>query len=138
MRSVTNEQFQSKDSATHVVKVILERDNLTIWNEAYADLRSLVTTRRGASESFKNYESRFAALMSGFNAHELSPRLPEPILAYMPMTSAGIADNHRVSILAGASNDLCINEEGEWIFKSNPDNVNNVQYETVASILQQC
>lgn len=86
----------------------------------------------------KNYESLLAALVSRFNAHGLSLRLPEHILVFMLMTSAGIADNHRVSILVAVSNDVCTKEEDEWSVKASVDNVSNVYYETVPSLLQQC
>lgn len=98
----------------HVVEATSKRDTLTVLNEVYEDFHALLIVQRGANESFKNYESQFAALVSRFNAHGLSLHLSEPILAFMPTTSAGIANNHRVSMLAAASNDVCIKEEGEW------------------------
>ena len=100
VRTVTDADLQSEDGAKKVVAAIYKRDTLTVLSDVYTDFNALVCARRGTTESFKNYEVRFAALVSKFNAHGSSLSLPQTITALMLMASSGIEDNHRVSILA--------------------------------------
>ena len=142
VRSIAAEDLQSDMGVQHVVNAIYKRDTLTVLNDVYVDFNNLVSAKRGQTESFRNYDMRFAALVSKFNAHGSSLQLPESITAFMLMSSGNIDDSNRVSIMASAANELMTSKvEDEVMMMSNmssADIVQNVKYETVASIIRQC
>lgn len=137
MRSVTTEQIKSANGAKNVVNVVYKRDKLRVLSDVYYDFNKLISARRRGNEEFKNYEARFGTLLSKFNAHGSSLQLPESITALMLISTYVINDNHRVSILAAASEDISSanTTDGNMNTTSSADMVENVKYEAVVSIL---
>lgn len=74
--------------------------------DVYVYLNNLVNAHRGSVESFPNYEMHFNALVSKFNSHASSISFSESITGLTLTNSADIDDNHPVSILAAAAEDL--------------------------------
>lgn len=108
MQSIPTDMLQSDDGAKHIANSIYKRDSLTGLSTLYTDFNNLVSYVHGSNVSFKNYETRFAALISKFNGHGASLNLPESITAFMIMSSADINDSHCVSILAAAAKDVMV------------------------------
>lgn len=54
-------------------------------------------------ETFRNYASRFAALMNKFNSNGKSMRLPESAYALLLLSNAYLDDSQLVSVLSAAT-----------------------------------
>ena len=100
---LTTEELKSEDGVNHIVNTIYQRDALNVISEAYDGFNSLLTTRRGQSESLKNFELRFSAAIAKFNSLSDTTKLPQYITALMLLSNAGIEHSQRVSVLAAAA-----------------------------------
>ena len=69
-------QIESDDVFDKICKVLHKKDALSIDSYANSDFLTLLSTKRGNSESYQNFESRFAAAVSKLNSHA-SNNLPE-------------------------------------------------------------
>lgn len=65
--SQTDIQSASGSGAKKIVEAVFKRDALAVVSEVYQVFLSLMTTKRGNNESFRNFESRFEAKVSKFN-----------------------------------------------------------------------
>ena len=72
-------------------------------SEVFKDFTELVITRRGQNEAFKNFESRYAAQLSNFNANGSSVCFPEALAALMLLSNAGVDDSQRISIISSVA-----------------------------------
>lgn len=66
----------------------------------YHNFLSLLETKYSKTESFKNFESRFSAQMSRYNAHRRSIELSVSILWLLFLNNAILGDSKRVPILS--------------------------------------
>lgn len=141
-RGVDSEKAQSENGAFYMVNAIHKRDSLAILSKVYADCNNLINCQRGSNESVSKYETRSSALLSKFNSHGKPFELREAITAFMLMSSPKVSDNHRVSILAAAAQDVsAVKEEADVVSStkiSNAEIVQSFSYEIIALILRQC
>ena len=132
---LTAEQLASSDGVKLIVSTIYQRDPISVVSEVYKDFNDLVFTRRGQNEAFKNFESRYAAQLSNFNANGSSVTFPEALSALMLLSNAGVDDGQRISIISsvatGSSDTI---EDGS----ANDAYISSIRYSSVASILRQC
>lgn len=90
--------------------------------------------KRGADESFLNFESRFAAQVSKFNSHSSDAKLPEALTSFMLLANSNIDNNQRISILAAA----CPKEDSFTGVPTTTDYLGKVSYESIATVVRQC
>ena len=100
---LTAEQLASSDGVKLIVSTIYQRDPISVVSEVYKDFNDLVFTRRGQNEAFKNFESRYAAQLSKFNANGSSVTFSEALSALMLLSNAGVDDGQRISIISSVA-----------------------------------
>lgn len=133
-KKVPDIEIQSENGVAAIVKVIHKRDLLTAVSNVYHDFLTLLDTKRGNSETFRNFESGFAAKVSKFNSHGKSCEIAESLTAFMLLANAGVDSNQRISVLAAATP-----HETQFTGESTTDDfLKAVSYDTVASVLRQC
>ena len=125
--------IQSQDGPSAIVNAVYKRDTLSVVSNLYQNFMTLLTTRRGDAESFRNFESRFNANVTKFNAASEATKLPEAITAFMLLSNSNIDNTQRVSVLAATSNNENIDENA-----TTSDYIKAISYEKVASVLRQC
>ena len=132
---MTADELSSDKGVSLIVNTIYQRDPISVVSEVFKDFTELVITRRGQNEAFKNFESRYAAQLSKFNANGSSVCFPEALAALMLLSNAGVDDSQRISIIssvATSSSDKI--EDGS----NNDAYITGIRYSSVASILRQC
>ena len=82
-RSIPLEDLQSNDGQDKIVQALYKRDPLSAVSHLFDDFSSLLNTKRERTESFKNFEGRFAAQMARYNAHGSYIQLPSSIVALL-------------------------------------------------------
>ena len=58
-KGLSNADITSADVAQKIVDYVYQRDALAVFSDVYQDFMNMLGTKRGNSESFKNFESRF-------------------------------------------------------------------------------
>jgi len=91
-------------------------------------------TKRGSSESFIDFESRFEAQISKFNSHSSLARLPDALVAFMLLANSNVDSSQRISVLAASSP----NSDQFSVNASTDDYLSSVKYEQFASVIRQC
>ena len=81
---------------------IYKKDALTIVSNAYSDFQNLLSTKRGINESFRNFESRFAAAIAKMKSHS-SEALTESLTAFMILSNSNVDANQQISDLSSAT-----------------------------------
>jgi len=132
-KGIPDDDIASENGAQLIIDAIYKRDALSVVSEVYQDFNDLLTCRRSSNESFKNYESRFAAMVAKMSAHGNTVKLHESLLAMMLLTNANIDDAQRVPILAAAGGRKDVDQS-----QTNDAIIKTVMYESVASVLRQC
>jgi len=72
-------------------------------SEVFRDFTDLMAVKRGQTESFRNFEGRFAAQVAKFHAHSDDVKLPESLIAFMLLGNSNIDSGQRISVLASAA-----------------------------------
>lgn len=132
--TIEDSVIQSDGGADAIVKVLHKRDSLSAVGSVYHDFLGLLSCKRGHSKDFRNFESRFAAQISKFNAHASSCVLPEAMTALMFLANSAIDNNQLISVLAAAAP----NESNLGDTPTTDDYLKAVKYESVSSVLRQC
>ena len=132
-RSITDTDIQSNTGWKSVVDAIYRREALSVVSDVYLNFTSLLSMKRGSTETFRNFESRFLAQVSRLNSTSTSSKLPEALRAFMLLANSSVDNGQRISVLAAASNGTSIDSNA-----STDEYLNAVQYEKVASVLRQC
>jgi len=134
VKKIDPETIQSDTGAAEIVKVVHKRDPLAVVSEVYQDFTTVLGTKRGNSESFKNFESRFDSQVSKFNAHATTTKLPDSLVAFMLLANANVENNQRISVLAAASP-----KESDFENAATTEQfLESVSYSAIASIIRQC
>ncbi len=102
-RMIPTDVIQSPEGANAIVNAVFKRDPLAIVSEVYQDFFDLLNTKRGQTETFKNFESGFEAQCSKFNSHSDASKLPDALLAFMLMANANLDGSTRISVLAASA-----------------------------------
>ena len=132
-KSISAETIQSVNGSKAIVDAIHKRDALSVVSVIYENLIDLLSKKRGANESFRNFESRFNAQVSKMNAASSSARLPQALTALKLLENTGVEDGQRVSALAAVSSNA-----GLPASASTDELTKTVSYEKIASVLRQC
>ena len=127
--------YSKDDGADKIVAALYKRDPLSAVSHLFNDFSSLLETKRGKNESYKNFESRFSAQMSRYNAHGKSIELPESIVALLLLNKADVGDSQRVPILSAASSKASASVTSTT---SNDDMIKEITYESIAAVIRQC
>ena len=133
-KKIPDEMIQSAGGLQEIVNTIHKRDPLSAVGSVYQDFVSVMNTKRGNTESFRNFESRFSATVSKFNAHASSCVLPESLMAFMLLANSALDTTQRVSVLAAASPSEVQSSDAT----TTEDYLKAVSYESVATVLRQC
>ena len=128
-------KISSNEGVQLICKALHKKDASSVVNTVYTDFMQLLATKRGITETCRNYESRFAASIAKLKSHA-SSALPESLTAFMLLANSNIEDNQRISILAAATaNGATANTTTE---ATNEQLLDPLKYESIASIIRQC
>ena len=75
-KRLTDSDLADEAGTQKVLDCVYKRDALAVVSDVYQDFMTLLTMKRGNNESFMNFESRFAAQISKFNAHCPTAQIP--------------------------------------------------------------
>ena len=130
---LSKEELKSDKGVSLIVNAVYQRDALSVISETFEGFNALLTTRRGHTETLKNFELRFSAAVTKFNSLSKTTKLPQCITALMLLSNANIDQSQRVSVLAAAAlkNDS-LNEDS-----SNDAFLSAVTYKQLASVVKQ-
>lgn len=106
--ATSRDRIQSENGALHIANVLQKRDSLAVLPTVYSYFNIPVNCRSETSDSFGNFETRFASVLSKFNAHSDRLELPQQITVFMLVGGAGITNSHSVSMLAAAAKDILV------------------------------
>ena len=132
---LTSDELSSPNGTKLIVSKIYQRDAISVIAEVYKDFTDLIRIVRGQSESYKNFESRYAAQMSKFNANGNSIQFPEALSALMLLSNAGVDDAQRISILSSVATS---SDDNVDVDAANDAYITSIKYGSVASIIRQC
>ena len=145
VKKLSDEDIMGNNEALRIAAVIYKTDPLTVLTDSFSKFQSLLNTRRGFTETFKTFESRFDAAVSRFNAASPSAKLSQSLISFLLLANAAVDDNHRVSILAAAvSKPSTASEPGSASDGTQMDPNGNfrmlqeLDYEAVATVLRSC
>ena len=85
-----------------ISKTLHKKDALSVVSNAYSEVLTLFSRKRGNSESYQNFESKFSAEVSKLNSHALNT-LPESFRAFMLLAYSSVDTNQHISILAATT-----------------------------------
>ena len=124
-------EVASDDGVDKICKSLYKKRGFTILRNAYSDFQNLLFTKRGNNESFRNFESRFAAIakMKSYS----NKALPESQTAFTLLSSSNIDGNQLISILSSATSH---NAESAS-FLTNEELMDSVTYDPIAYVLRQ-
>lgn len=95
--------IQSNDGALAIAKAIHRTDPLSAVTDTFSKFSAVLHAVGGETESLKNFESRFDAAVSGYNATAPSAKLPESLVAFILVGNARLSDSQRISIPSAAA-----------------------------------
>lgn len=98
----------------------------------YTELLGEITTNRYDNESFRDFESRFGAQLSRFNALASHTAVVDSISAPMLFANASVVSSQRVSIFGAASPSF----NATQISKSTDELLKLVHYNDVATVIR--
>ena len=133
-KKIPDTTIRSNNGASAIVRGIHKRDTLSTVSAVYSDFISLLCTKRGEKESFKNFESRFEANVSKFNSHSEICELPESLTAFLLLANANVDNSQKIAVLAAASPKEAQCEQDATTTAM----LSAVTYTSVASVLCQC
>ena len=131
-KKLSDVTIQSKGGSDAIVNAVCKRDALSAVSDVYRDYMALLNLKRGSNEMFKNFESRFEAQVSKFNAHSTVTKIPEALTALLLLANSNVDDSQRISVLAAASPGSGENDSTMDTY------LQAIKYESIASVLRQC
>ena len=132
---LTETEIMSEDGALIIAKTIHKVDPLSAVTDAFQKFQQVLNTKRGQTETFRNFEQRFDSVTCKYNAANPNSPLPSSLTAFLLLANSGCDENKRVSILAA------IAPRTDTKSKDDPDftaSTSTIKYEDVASILRSC
>lgn len=138
IKDIPRDVLVSEKGADAIVADLYKRDPLSVVTDVFGDYSTLMNTRRGANESFKNFESRFSAAVSRYSAHGKSIALPDAIKAFLLLSNANVSEVQRVPVLSAAASKAAAAVQNDASSSSNDVILSLVEYESVASVIRQC
>ena len=132
VKKVPDDVIESNEGAQAIVNAVYKRDALSTVSDVYQDFMRLMNLKRGPTETFLNFESRFEAQISKFNAHSETSKIPASLTALMLLANSKVDSGQRISVLAAAAPSSDSNA------KTTDDYLKEISYDSVASVLRQC
>lgn len=96
---IRDETIRSNNWQDAIVNALHKTDDLSTVRNVYQDFIAVLNIRRGDTESFKNFESRFEAKASKFKSHGPSCTLPEALTAFMLLSNSSVDNSQRFLFL---------------------------------------
>ena len=121
-------EIASDNGVENVCKCLYKKDALTFVRNDYSDFQTLLWTKHRKNESFRNFESRFAAAIHKMKSRS-SNALPESLTAFMLLSDSNIDVNQRTSILSSATSHKA--ESASTL--TNEELMDSVTYDLIAS-----
>lgn len=132
--ALTDDVVSSEEGSDRIVQLLPSRDALTVVSEVFHDFNDLLSCKRSNSESYLNFEGRFAPPLAKLNRNGKATQLPESLTAIMLLTNAAVENSQRVSVLAAAApSDPKLTNQC-----STDDFLKAVSYCSISSVLSQC
>ena len=131
-KKVPDSVIQSVEGVQAIVNAVYKRDALSTVSDVYQDFMNLLNLKRGANESFRNFESRFEAQVSKFNAHSDTSKIPASLTAFMLLANSNVDSSQRISVLAAAA------PSSDNTGSTTEEFLKAISYDSVASVLRQC
>ena len=131
-KKVSDSEIQSAGGARAILNAVYKRDALSTVSDVYQDFMNLLNLKRGTTESFRNFESRFEAQISKFNAHSDSSKLPASLTAFMLLANSNVDSSQRISVLAAAA------PSSDDSNSTTEDFLKAISYDSFASVLRHC
>ena len=141
---INKDAINADDGTSIIINAVYKVDALSTVSLVFHELQTLLSTKRGATESFRNFESRFNANLCRYNSLGSSISMSEPMAALYLLANANVDASQRVSILASAASNLptpteSTNSTANTSVSMTTDTlVSQVSYEGIASVLRQC
>ena len=133
---VTDAQLQGDNGALYIARAIYKTDPLSALTDGFMKFQSVLNTRRGPNETFRNFESRFDAAVSRFHTSSTEDKLSPSLIAFLLLANANVEDNHRISILAAAApqdDQADSNSDSDFSIPKY-----KLAYDTVATVIRSC
>lgn len=102
-RSILLEAVLSEDGADVTVKALYKPDHSSAVSHLLYEFPTLLNNKRERNESFKHFESRFAAQIVRYNAHGKPIALPPSIVALLLLANANMGDSKHVHTMSASS-----------------------------------
>lgn len=102
-KKVPDSVIQSATGVAAIVRALYKRNPLSTVSLVYQDFLTVLGTKRGSNETFRNFEPRFASKVSKFNSHSASFELAEALTAFMLLANSGVDSSQRIFVLAAAT-----------------------------------
>lgn len=133
-KKIPTATLQSPEGVSAIISAVYRRDRLVVVSNVYQLFQDMLSTKRGTSESFQNFESRFEAKVSKFNSQSENLKLPEALVTFVLLANCNLDGSQRVSILAAAA---------PYHEELSPDATNeeflsSIRYDALASVVRQC
>lgn len=97
-QQISFSEIESDNVFDKIRKSLYKNDALAIVSNAYSDHQNILLTKRGINESFRNFESWFAATIVKVKSWS-SNALSESLTGFMLLSKSNIDANQRISIL---------------------------------------
>ena len=126
-------EIESNDAVNKICNALNKRDGLSVVSNAYTVFFQVLSTKRGNNETYRNFDSRFAASVANLNS-QAANTLPESLTAFILFVYRNLDSNQRTSILAAATPQNTGTSENT----STQQLLSSIQYDSIASVLRQC
>lgn len=105
-KGITPKDLASEDVIYKILEALYQLDPISVVSEVFKDFINLISTGRPQNESFRNFESLFAAQLSNFYAIGDSIKLHESITALLLLNNAEGDDSQRISIISSVASNI--------------------------------
>lgn len=99
-RQIPDDVIHGKDRVEAIESAIYKRDPHKVLSFVYEELIRLMNTNESANELFPDFELRFSAQLSRFNATASHTSISNAMASLMLLANSNVDTGQRVSILA--------------------------------------
>lgn len=87
-KKIPETSIKSGAGASAVIDAIYKRDPLAVVGNVFQVFLEVLHTKRGSTETYKNFESRFEVQVSKFNSLSKTSHLPDSLISPTPTLTA--------------------------------------------------
>lgn len=98
-----NNIMGSTEESDAIIVLLYKREPLFVVHSLYGDFSSLSESKRGPTETFKNFDCCFCACVSKYLSRAISISLPNSIHFLMLLYSTNVFDRQKISTLYTAA-----------------------------------